>query len=174
MNTSPRERSTLVCAIRRFATAPLVLAAGLLMAFALACGEKKTSEKPSSLVGTKARSPSVSASPQEPVIRPGQKPETDPATGLFKAEGWELVAANCSGCHSTKLVVQNRGSREHWRSLIRWMQKEQNLWTFAPDVEDKIITYLSTYYGGHATSRRSALAPHLMPPFQNAASKQAP
>lgn len=174
MNMSQTTRSTLIWAKELCVMGRLVLAAGCLMAFTLACGEKKTSEKPSSLVGTKAPSPSASPSPQEPVIRPGQKPKTDPATGLLKAEGWELVAANCSGCHSTKLVVQNRGSREHWRSLIRWMQKEQNLWTFAPDVEDKIITYLSTYYGGHATSRRSALAPHLMPPFQNAASKQAP
>lgn len=98
----------------------------------------------------------------------------DATTGLRKAPGWELVASNCSGCHSTRLVVQNRGNRDHWLSMIRWMQRTQNLWMLAPDVENTILTYLSTHYGEQPQTRRAALPASLMPPYPQAASAQAP
>lgn len=101
-------------------------------------------------------------------------PETDLATGLRKAPGWELVAANCSGCHSTRLVVQNRGDRAHWLSMIRWMQKTQNLWMLAPDVENSILAYLSSQYGEQTQERRVALPPHMMPPFRYPAPTRSP
>jgi len=90
--------------------------------------------------------------------------DVDAATGLVKAEGWELVATNCTACHSGKLVVQNRGDRAHWLEIIRWMQRTQNLWALAPDVEDKILTYLSSHYGETKGARRALLPAELMPP----------
>ena len=53
---------------------------------------------------------------------------TDPDTGLIVAEGWELAAAHCGGCHSYRLVTAQRGDEAFWRSTIRWMQSTQNLW----------------------------------------------
>ncbi|MEL6191568.1 MAG: hypothetical protein AAFR66_05950 [Bacteroidota bacterium] len=49
------------------------------------------------------------------------------ATG-FKAEGdYMTVIANCTSCHSSKLILQNRATKEGWEEMIRWMQQTQNL-----------------------------------------------
>ncbi|HSH47943.1 MAG TPA: hypothetical protein VK991_05100, partial [Halomonas sp.] len=45
--------------------------------------------------------------------------DIDPDSGMIIADGWEIVKANCTACHSAKLVTQNHGSRNHWKSLIR-------------------------------------------------------
>jgi hypothetical protein len=63
-----------------------------------------------------------------------------------KAGHWELVMANCSGCHSTRLVTQNRMSLEGWLHTIRWMQEKHNLWDLG-DGETKIVAYLGKHYG---------------------------
>lgn len=89
--------------------------------------------------------------------------ELDPRTGLVKAAGHDLVAGHCSACHSTKLISQNRMSRDTWLATIRWMQKTQNLWPLG-DAEGPILDYLSTYYAPEETGRRKPLPPHLMPP----------
>jgi len=90
--------------------------------------------------------------------------EVDEATGLIKAPGWEQVRAHCGGCHSHKLVTQQRGTRQAWLDRIRWMQATQNLWQFQPEVEDAILSYLAENYPPQANQRRAALAPALMPP----------
>jgi len=97
-----------------------------------------------------------------PVERP--EPPIDPDSGLKMAENWELVKATCTACHSAKQVTQQRGTAEQWLSMIRWMQKKQNLWQFDPVTEDKIITYLAENYAPSAAQRRAALSPDLMPP----------
>lgn len=89
--------------------------------------------------------------------------ETDPDSGLVMAEGWETVKANCTACHSARLVTQNRGSRNHWEHLIRWMQDTQGLWQFQPDTEATILDYLAEHYGPKAGARRPPLPPQLMP-----------
>lgn len=70
----------------------------------------------------------------------------DPQSGLIIDRDWELVRANCSACHSTSLVVQNRMSAAAWLSTIRWMQEKNNLWSLG-DSEDRIIAYLEKHYG---------------------------
>ena len=72
--------------------------------------------------------------------------ETDPASGLYKDTGWQLVAANCGSCHSTRLVSQNRMSAANWVNTIRWMQSKQGLWDLG-DNEATIVTYLARNYG---------------------------
>ncbi|UYG08733.1 hypothetical protein [Halomonas sp. M4R1S46] len=89
--------------------------------------------------------------------------ETDPETGLVKAEGWQVVKANCTVCHSAKLVTQNSGSRNHWEHLIRWMQDTQGLWQFRPEMEATILDYLAEHYGPKAGARRAPLPRQLMP-----------
>lgn len=101
--------------------------------------------------------------PQPSATEPGE-PEVDPSTGFVKAKDWELAVRNCTACHSAKLVTQNRGDREHWKSMIRWMQETQNLWPLAPEIESRLLDYLATHYGARTYSRRPPLPAHLMPP----------
>jgi hypothetical protein len=86
----------------------------------------------------------------------------DPISGFAIGPNYELVRAQCTACHSAKLVTQNRMSRESWLSTIRWMQKTQGLWSLA-EQESKILDYLERYYSPVATSRRPAIPKHLMP-----------
>jgi len=86
-------------------------------------------------------------------VATAQQTQTDPASGLVQAEGWETVLANCSGCHSINLVTQNRGDREHWLKLIRWMQDSQNLWDLGA-AEPTILDYLAEHYGAPAVIPR--------------------
>jgi hypothetical protein len=92
------------------------------------------------------------------------EPELDPFSGLKMAGDWELVRANCIACHSPKLITQQRGTRDQWLNMIRWMQAKQNLWPFEPEVEQRIIGYLAEYYPPQEDRRRAAIPPDLMPP----------
>ena len=85
-------------------------------------------------------------------------------TGLKMSEDWELVRANCTGCHSSRLITQQRGTAQQWLTMIRWMQKKQNLWQFDADTEDRIIAYLAKNYPPDAARRRAAIPRELMPP----------
>ena len=78
--------------------------------------------------------------------------ETDFIEGDYKM----LVVANCTACHSGKLVTQNRASKEGWRNMIRWMQETQNLWQLGEN-EEKILEYLSTNYAPKDQGRRASL-----------------
>ncbi|UJH68761.1 monoheme cytochrome C [Allomuricauda sp. SCSIO 65647] len=78
------------------------------------------------------------------------------ATGFVEDEGMRLVIQNCVGCHSAKLVTQNRLSAEGWQSTIKWMQETQNLWSLGAN-EEKIIEYLAKNYGPVSKGRRKNL-----------------
>lgn len=85
----------------------------------------------------------------------------DPQSGLIVDDDWELVRANCSACHSTQLVIQNRMSAANWVHTIRWMQEKHNLWDLGEN-EEKIVAYLDSHYGitedaGSLPLRRSPL-----------------
>ena len=83
--------------------------------------------------------------------------ETDPSSGLVIAPGYEQVKAQCTVCHSGRLVAQNRADRDGWRDMIRWMQNTQGLWPLG-DAEAAILDYLATHYGPVARGRRAPLA----------------
>ena len=89
--------------------------------------------------------------------------DVDEASGLIKAPGWELVRANCGGCHSHGLITQQRADRQTWLNLIRWMQATQNLWQFPPDTEAQILDYLTANYPPQPNRRRAPIPPSLMP-----------
>jgi hypothetical protein len=82
---------------------------------------------------------------------------------LVDADGWQLVYAHCSACHSLRLVASQRGDRATWLRLIRWMQETQNLWQFEPTVEERIIDYLAANYAPSPVTRRAPLPAELMP-----------
>ena len=89
---------------------------------------------------------------------------TTSAADLIKDQGWQLVTAHCSGCHSLQLVTGNRGNRQMWLETIRWMQKSQNFWQLDAKTEDQILTYLAKNYPPAEAQRRPALSPELLPP----------
>lgn len=97
-------------------------------------------------------------------LRAAPEQEIDAASGLVIDQDWELVRAHCSGCHSTRLVAQNRGSRETWLGLIRWMQSSQGLWQFDAPTEGAILGYLERNYAPLGKHRRAPLAAALLPP----------
>lgn len=105
--------------------------------------------------------PELAAEP-EPVAT--AEPALDPVTGLKMIGDWETVRANCTACHSSKLITQQRGTEQQWLTMIRWMQKKQNLWEFDPVTEAKIIGYLAANYPPSDAQRRAAIPPDLMPP----------
>jgi len=107
---------------------------------------------------------SPAASPAAAATASQAEPILDPVTGLKVTGDWELVRANCTACHSAKLVTQQRGTAAQWLTLIRWMQAKQNLWQFDPDTEGRIIAYLSENYAPDTARRRAAIPPDLMPP----------
>ncbi len=94
-----------------------------------------------------------------------QAPVLDSETGFIIDEHWELVKANCTGCHSAKIVTQTRAERGTWLAMIRWMQKTQNLWKFPPQTETEILDYLASNYApARPLSRRAPLDPLSLPP----------
>ncbi len=70
----------------------------------------------------------------------------DPNTGLVVDERLTLVTAQCTACHSSKLILQNRFTRDGWKEKIRWMQRTQKLWDLG-ESEPVILDYLVNYYG---------------------------
>ena len=98
----------------------------------------------------------------EPVVE--AEPELDPLSGLKMTGDWQTVRAACTVCHSAKLITQQTGTAEQWLTMIRWMQKKQNLWQFDPDTEARIVGYLADNYPPQADRRRAAIPPDLMPP----------
>lgn len=69
----------------------------------------------------------------------------DSASGFIIAPNYEQVVAHCTGCHSSKVVLQHNGNRHDWLTKIRWMQATQNLWDLG-DAEPLVLDYLSKYY----------------------------
>jgi len=78
------------------------------------------------------------------------------ATGFKDAEGLMTVVRNCTGCHSSKLILQNRMNADRWNATIKWMQETQNL----PDLgknQEIIVNYLATNYPPTEKGRRDIL-----------------
>jgi hypothetical protein len=93
---------------------------------------------------------------QTPLLEDEIKDGVHLATGFVEGEGLQLVIANCTNCHSAKLVTQNRFTKEGWTNVIRWMQETQQLWDLGAN-EEAIVAYLSTYYAPEARGRRKPL-----------------
>ena len=77
-------------------------------------------------------------------------------TGFIDGEGLMTVVNNCTNCHSSKIVLQNRMNVEAWNSTIEWMQKTQNLWDLGDD-QKIIVDYLVSNYPPKSKGRRILL-----------------
>ena len=77
-------------------------------------------------------------------------------TGLVDADGLETVISNCTTCHSSKLIIQNRMGAEQWNATIRWMQKTQGLWPLGEN-QKVIVDYLVKNYPPLEKGRRPVL-----------------
>lgn len=80
----------------------------------------------------------------------------DEVTGLVIDDALPVVKGNCTGCHSAKLITQNRATREGWKSMIVWMQETQKLWDLGEN-EDQILDYLAEHYAPVREGRRKSL-----------------
>jgi len=78
------------------------------------------------------------------------------STGLIDADGLMTVVDNCTNCHSAKLIMQNRMTKEGWNNSIKWMQETQNLWDLGED-QKTIVNYLVTNYPPKPIGRRAPL-----------------
>lgn len=79
-------------------------------------------------------------------IQAADSVKIDPETGLAVDNNLVLVRAHCTGCHSTKLILQNRFTRDGWKQKIRWMQRTQKLWDLG-EAEPAVLDYLTKFYG---------------------------
>jgi len=78
-------------------------------------------------------------------------------TGLVDAEGLMTVVNNCTNCHSSKIILQNRMNTERWNATIKWMQETQNLWNLGKN-QEVIVNYLVTNYPPKSKGRRENLS----------------
>lgn len=70
----------------------------------------------------------------------------DAETGLINDPSLMMVKAQCTACHSSKLILQHRFTRAGWVDRIRWMQKYHKLWDLG-DSEKVVLDYLEKHYG---------------------------
>jgi hypothetical protein len=75
---------------------------------------------------------------------------------LIDAPELVTVQKHCSGCHSNRLIAQNKNTREGWKETIQWMQATQGLWDLGKD-EVQILDYLSANYAPQNSGRRANL-----------------
>lgn len=78
-------------------------------------------------------------------------------TGFVDAPGLMETVQNCTTCHSSQLVLQNRMNKERWTATIKWMQETQNLWDLGEN-QAVIVNYLATNYPPIEKGRRENLS----------------
>ncbi len=77
-------------------------------------------------------------------------------TGLKDDEDLDIIISSCTSCHSSKLITQNRATKEGWKNMIVWMQETQGLGDLGSN-EPKIINYLAKHYAPEEVGRRQNL-----------------
>lgn len=131
---------------KAFTVVAIMLLLGVLFFFFLPA----LNDAPSKELPVQQRSLSEKIIQQKEETQPLKNPEInngrDLETGLLAAEGFQTVKVNCTGCHSARLITQNRMSRKNWHEKIVWMQETQGLWDLGEN-ESVILDYLSENYG---------------------------
>lgn len=69
----------------------------------------------------------------------------DAETGMIDDPNLMMVKAQCTACHSSKLILQHRFTRAGWLDRIRWMQKYHKLWDLG-ETETVVLDYLEKHY----------------------------
>ena len=60
--------------------------------------------------------------------------------------GREEVEIYCSACHSLKIVVQQRLSRDAWDETLVWMVEEQAMDPLTEDERKLVLDYLAAHF----------------------------
>ena len=89
----------------------------------------------------------------------------DPESGMINDPSLMLVKAQCTACHSSKLILQHRFTRAGWLDRIRWMQKYHKLWDLG-ESEKVVLDYLETYYGPDSAVKNTIFRRAPMKPVQ--------
>lgn len=71
---------------------------------------------------------------------------SDDYWGLPRTEGYDLVAAYCSACHSLEIVMQQKMTPDRWRYTLNWMSEKQGMAPLPPDEFAAIERYLNRYF----------------------------
>lgn len=129
----------------------LIIAGIIFLTFQLSTGNP---EQIASGQATAASQKSVtvekaSVPPADAQIKEGK----DVGTGLLADEGMQIVKSTCTACHSSRLILQNRFTREGWQEKIVWMQETQGLWDLGEN-EEVILDYLAANYAPKAFKGR--------------------
>ncbi|MBC7571711.1 MAG: hypothetical protein H7319_18575 [Spirosoma sp.] len=69
----------------------------------------------------------------------------DAETGMIDDPNLMMVKAQCTACHSSKLILQHRFTRAGWLDRIRWMQQYHKLWDLG-ESEKVVLDYLEKHY----------------------------
>jgi len=105
------------------------------------------------LVSTAFRSETRAGSNAGRVSVPLDTTKTDKETGLVTDPNLYMVKAQCTSCHSSKLIIANRFTRDGWKQKIRWMQANHNLWDLG-ETEKQVLDYLEKHYAPTETAAR--------------------
>ncbi len=81
--------------------------------------------------------------------------KVDRESGLIDDPNLMMVKAQCTACHSSKLILQHRFSRAGWQERIRWMQKYHKLWPLG-DSEKVVLDYLEKHYSPLTTTKNGS------------------
>jgi hypothetical protein len=91
---------------------------------------------------------------------PAKTDSLDKETGLVNDDNLMFVKGHCTGCHSSKTILQHRFTRDEWSAKIKWMQKYHKLWDLG-ETEKNVLDYLEKYYSAPiqkaSLSRQKAL-----------------
>ena len=128
------------------------------------------------LVGQAGLVATIGCSPEVDETTPARAPtapaaiaeETDPVAGFRSGPGRELATMHCTGCHSGRLVQQNRATRAGWASILDWMRRKHGFWALPEEVESALLDYLAAAYGPEGddeAGRRPGLPLALRPPL---------
>ncbi|WP_229247898.1 hypothetical protein [Dyadobacter sandarakinus] len=107
-------------------------------------------EKAHAKVYVRATPEQNSSAASSDTIRNAQGVLVDGESGLALGENMFLVKAQCTICHSSKLILQSQFDRDKWIERIRWMQRTQKLWDLG-ETEKPILDYLVEHYGPNKT-----------------------
>jgi len=105
------------------------------------------------LVSTTFRSETRVENQTAMVNVPSDTTKTDKETGLVTDPNLYMVKAQCTSCHSSKLIIANRFTRDGWKQKIRWMQANHNLWDLG-ETEKQVLDYLEKHYAPTVTAAR--------------------
>ena len=109
------------------------------------------------LISASLKQENLGSNKSSTMVLPDSTVRYDKVTGLIVDKGLDVVTANCTGCHSSKLITQFHADRAGWLEKIRWMQQKQKLWALG-EAEPVILDYLAKNYPAtEVVNRRAAL-----------------